>query len=365
MSTRSRVITWCVAAAISIGACAEEHEPERSVASAQTLRVACDAPNLGFACDPDGPGGPLSQCQGLCTLDPVSATPNRVCVPISELGLPNLSRYPCGSPLCGHTCNPAGQCVPVPAADGTACFFAFAFDKCAGQCKAGACTEVPRGQQCPVGEDESGCGYDTCEALQATTCKTLEYAPGSTCAGGTCNGCGVCGAAPANCLCGNGQLDRGELCDGTALNGETCASATRGALPTGTLSCSDTCRFVTTECRPAGSGGSAGVGGNADASADGRAGSANAGSGGTGGVAAGGAAGAGNAGGAAAGSGGISSEAGIAGSGAAFNVGRVAEGGGCDCRAGRGASGRQQALGTLLSLFVALASYRRRRGRRT
>ncbi|HEY6561383.1 MAG TPA: hypothetical protein VI072_29120 [Polyangiaceae bacterium] len=366
MSTRSRVITWCFAAAISIGACAEEREPESSVASRQAFRFGCPATDLGLACDPDGAGELLGQCQGLCTLDPASATPNRVCVPISELGLPNLSRYPCGSPACSHTCDPAGQCVPVPAADGTACFFAFAVDKCTGQCEDGACTLIPQGQRCTVGEDESGCAYSTCEALEATTCKTLEYAPGATCAGGTCNGCGVCGAAPANCLCGNGRLDATELCDGTALDGATCATVTMGALPAGTLSCSSTCRFVTTGCTPADSGGSAGAGGNADASADGRAGSANAGNGGSAGLAEGGAAGAGNTGGAAAGSGGISSEAGVAGSGAAFKLGRVAEGGGCDCRAGRSASGREQvALGTLLALFVAFASYRRRRGPRT
>lgn len=365
MSTRSRVITWCVAAAISIGACADEREPEGSVASPQTLRVACAATNLGLACDPDGAGGPLGECQGLCTLDPASAAPNRACVPISELGLSNLSRYPCGAPACSHTCNPAGQCVPAPAADGTACFFAFAVDKCTGQCKDGACTLIPQAQRCTVGEDESGCAYRTCEALEATSCTTLAYAPGATCAGGTCNGCGVCGAAPANCLCGNGRLDRSELCDGAELDGETCATVTMGALPAGTLSCSSTCRFVTTGCTPAGSGGSGGTS-TTDASVDGQAGSANAGSGGTGGLAAGGAAGAGNAGGAAAGSGGISSEAGVAGSGAAFSLGRVAEGGGCDCRAGRGASGRQHvALGSLLALSVALASYRRRRGRRT
>ena len=359
MSTRSRVITWCVVAAFSIAACAEEREPEQSVVLPQTLRIACAATNHGLACDPDGLLGPLSECQGLCTLDPVGTAPSRVCVPITELGIANLQRYPCGFPLCGNTCNPAGQCVPVPAADGTACFVGFAVDKCTGQCVDGTCRVIPEAERCPVGQAANGCAYDTCEALQAKTCTTVDYAPGATCTGGTCDGCGVCGAAPANCRCGNGRLDSGELCDGSQLDGETCASVTLGALPVGTLSCSSMCTFVTTGCTAAGTGGTAGSGGAppADASADGQAGSA--GSGGVGGVSAGGAGGAGNTGGAVAGSGGLSSEGGLAGSAAAFGRGRVAEGGGCDCRVGRAAWSREHSALAVLSL--ALAWYRRRR----
>lgn len=365
MRTRSRVVTWCVLAAICIGACAEDREPERSVASPQTLRIACAATNLGLACDPDGAGGPLTECQGLCTLDPASTTPSRVCVPISELGLADLQRYPCGASLCEHTCNAGGQCVPVPAANGTACFVGFALDKCTGQCVDGACQAIPQAERCTIGPNATGCAYRTCEALEATSCTTIPYAPGATCAAGTCDGCGVCGAAPANCRCGNGRVDPTELCDGSELDGETCATVTMGALPAGTLRCSSTCSFDTAGCALAGSGGSAGTGGApADASADAQAGAAGqAGSGGVGGVASGGAAGAGNTGGEAAGSGGISSEAGAAGAAAASGLGRVAEGGGCDCRLGGAAGGREQAALAVLSL--ALAWYRRRRGSRT
>lgn len=41
-------------------------------------------------------------------------------------------------------------------------------------------------------------------------------------------------------LCGNGQLDVGELCDGTHLNGEGCGSI-GGAFYAGTLACDPGC----------------------------------------------------------------------------------------------------------------------------
>jgi hypothetical protein len=48
--------------------------------------------------------------------------------------------------------------------------------------------------------------------------------------------------------CGNGVVDNGELCDGVDLNGETCSSATMGALPNGTLRCSAGCLLDTSLC---------------------------------------------------------------------------------------------------------------------
>jgi len=46
-------------------------------------------------------------------------------------------------------------------------------------------------------------------------------------------------------LCGNGQINSGEQCDGTNLNGQTCQ--TRG-FSGGTLGCSSTCQFDTSQC---------------------------------------------------------------------------------------------------------------------
>ena len=51
---------------------------------------------------------------------------------------------------------------------------------------------------------------------------------------------------PTGQKCGNGQIDEGESCDGSNLNGKTCADLMVGA--TGNLLCDSSCRFVTTGC---------------------------------------------------------------------------------------------------------------------
>jgi hypothetical protein len=63
--------------------------------------------------------------------------------------------------------------------------------------------------------------------------------------------------------CGNGTIDTGEQCDGRNLNGATCATATMGARPNGTLSCSRSCTFNTKGCKAGGAGGTGGGGGAA------------------------------------------------------------------------------------------------------
>jgi len=70
-----------------------------------------------------------------------------------------------------------------------------------------------------------------------------------------------CGSA----TCGNGTLDAQEVCDGNNLGGRNCDTATSGAQPTGTLSCSTTCTFNLSGCsgglNSGGAGGTAGGGG--------------------------------------------------------------------------------------------------------
>ncbi len=57
------------------------------------------------------------------------------------------------------------------------------------------------------------------------------------------------GVTETNGTCGNGVLDPGEVCDGANFGGETCASATLGSAPFGTLFCSSDClSFDTTFC---------------------------------------------------------------------------------------------------------------------
>lgn len=52
-------------------------------------------------------------------------------------------------------------------------------------------------------------------------------------------------------LCGNGRLDRGEECDGTRLDGETCESQ---GFEGGDLYCDRDCRFDTLDCFECGDG---------------------------------------------------------------------------------------------------------------
>lgn len=61
--------------------------------------------------------------------------------------------------------------------------------------------------------------------------------------------------------CGNGTIDGREQCDGSNLGGGTCASATRGRKPVGTLSCTNRCKYDTMGCTMDGTGGSGGAGG--------------------------------------------------------------------------------------------------------
>ncbi|MBM4361780.1 MAG: hypothetical protein FJ104_03790 [Deltaproteobacteria bacterium] len=75
-------------------------------------------------------------------------------------------------------------------------------------------------------------------------------------AGAIAGGGGATVGAPG---CGNGVIEPGEECDGAQLNGATCASATMGALPNGSVTCVG-CLLDTAGCSGAGTGG-AGTGG--------------------------------------------------------------------------------------------------------
>lgn len=54
------------------------------------------------------------------------------------------------------------------------------------------------------------------------------------------------GVTETNGTCGNGVIDPGEVCDGSNLGNETCASETMGSEPFGTLFCNPDCSSVDT-----------------------------------------------------------------------------------------------------------------------
>ena len=62
-------------------------------------------------------------------------------------------------------------------------------------------------------------------------------------------------------VCGNGVIEAGEMCDGQAQNGETCATFTMGACTGGFLVCNGTCQFDTSQCTGCGTVGTGGAGG--------------------------------------------------------------------------------------------------------
>jgi len=58
-------------------------------------------------------------------------------------------------------------------------------------------------------------------------------------------------ASVAFAVCGDNHIDGTEACDGTDLNGQTCADVTGGFAQSGTLACKPDCTLDTTDCRRA------------------------------------------------------------------------------------------------------------------
>lgn len=108
---------------------------------------------------------------------------------------------------------------------------------------------------CKVSGVDNECHFDT------TSCISIGDRPGESCTtsdncGGILNEQGVCIKTQPNCLieqppqnpieCGNSQLDAGEACDGSLLNGKSCNDFGFGG---GSLSCNNECNwFITSLC---------------------------------------------------------------------------------------------------------------------
>lgn len=96
-------------------------------------------------------------------------------------------------------------------------------------------SETKYGLDCPTQDDEATVRTDLVGL--------------SSCVAGQIGGSGEdCGLASQK-SCGNGVIDPGEVCDQGQLNGGTCAAATGGAKPLGTLACGADCAgYDTTSC---------------------------------------------------------------------------------------------------------------------
>lgn len=87
-------------------------------------------------------------------------------------------------------------------------------------------------------------GNEVCDgaALNSQTCVTQGFVSGSlSCSSNCAFNTSLC----SNAVCGNGIIDSGESCDGAALNSATCV--TRG-FDSGTLTCANNCTFNTSAC---------------------------------------------------------------------------------------------------------------------
>jgi hypothetical protein len=68
--------------------------------------------------------------------------------------------------------------------------------------------------------------------------------------------------AEAGSDCGNGKVDDGEDCDPEASKQDSCSMATMGSKPTGTVKCTDKCKYDVSGCHAnGGAGGGGGMGG--------------------------------------------------------------------------------------------------------
>lgn len=87
-------------------------------------------------------------------------------------------------------------------------------------------------------------GNEVCDgaALNSQTCVTQGFVSGSlSCSSNCAFNTSLC----SNAVCGNGIIDSGESCDGAALNSATCV--TQG-FDSGTLTCANNCTFNTSAC---------------------------------------------------------------------------------------------------------------------
>src|SRR5450432_1685533 len=81
---------------VLVGACSGvDPTPSENVqSSAQAIITACNAQTIGFPCDPDGPGGSRTECQGICLINYVGSAQ---CLDLLYAGVPNMDGKVCGN----------------------------------------------------------------------------------------------------------------------------------------------------------------------------------------------------------------------------------------------------------------------------
>lgn len=125
---------------------------------------------------------------------------------------------------------------------------------CSGSCafNTTGCSNNTCGDGTINGSDACDCGPSgsscTSAELDGKTCTNFPSPAGTPFSGGTlgCLSPNNCAFDTSSCYyCGNGAINAGEQCDGSALGGQTCAGLGYTA---GTLSCNSACQFNTAAC---------------------------------------------------------------------------------------------------------------------
>ncbi|MFO0567792.1 MAG: hypothetical protein U0263_19185 [Polyangiaceae bacterium] len=185
--------------------------------SKEYITGACSELTFGLPCDPDGPLGNATECEGVCWL---GFNGNAACVPMADAGLASLDGRICGTAAgvgnaaCANTCKD-GKCQALAAAAGTACRPDAQSNSCAGQCNnLGQCQ--PLGANvCPFGRDN--CIFTACNPLNVAQCTKNALLKSSDCTDGNactladqCDGNGGCApGAPKACDDNNVCTDNG------------------------------------------------------------------------------------------------------------------------------------------------------------
>ena len=193
----------------------------------------------GFDNDGDG----LTDCDDPdCSADPLCAVADEVCnnnVDDDEDG--NID---CADSDCDGESGGDGTCQ---FGTETTCDDSFDNDRDSStDCDDSDCSSDPSCQTEECGNNEKE-GDEVCDgtALSGQTCTSRGYVSGSLACESDCTAFDESACVAA--ACGNDQIEGDELCDGTALGGQTCED--EGFELGGTLSCAANClEYVTTSC---------------------------------------------------------------------------------------------------------------------
>ena len=108
--------------------------------------------------------------------------------------------------------------------------------------------EMDAGPECVTSSDCTDPAKPICDGGSCRACESNEECGQAHPDKPVCDASGECISA----TCGNGTIEPGEECDATDLGGATCESVT--GLQSGTLACTNTCRYDTSDCHTCGNG---------------------------------------------------------------------------------------------------------------